>query len=110
MVLSGRQFRGFDQHMLYMFVAQFGKRCPQDLVCGTLLFSAKPTIADGLLNRPEARYVPDLQCPSERGDGSHSGNGSESLDPFSQQRIPLERTHQSVFRFPAPVDRLPAQP
>ena len=73
MVLPGSQFGGFDQDTLDMLVALFGKRRPQDLVCGTLLISAQSAIADGLLDRPKARYVPDLQRPGECGDGSHSG-------------------------------------
>src|SRR6476469_6263500 len=92
-----------------MLVALFGNRRAQDLVRGTLLVSAQSAIADRLLDRAEARYVPDLQRPGECGDGAHSGNRSESFDPFRQEWIPLERTHQSVFRLLAPYDRLPAQ-
>ena len=42
MILSGGQFRSFHQYTLDIFVALFGKRCSQGLVCGTLLFSAQP--------------------------------------------------------------------
>ena len=79
MVLSGGQLGGFDQYALDMLVALFRTRCAQDRVCGTLFFSAESAIADRLLNRPKARYVPG-------GDGSHTGNGSEELDPLRQQR------------------------
>jgi hypothetical protein len=65
-VLSGSKLRGFDQYMLNMLVALFGKGCPEDLVCGTLFLSAQPAIADRLLHRPEARYIPNLQRPGER--------------------------------------------
>ena len=109
-VLSGSQFRGFDQYVLDMFVSLFRKRGSQDRVGGTLFFSAEAAITDRLLDRPEARYVPDLERPGERGDGSDPGNGSEEFDPISQQWVPLQRTHQSVFRSLTPYDRLPAQP
>jgi len=45
MVLTGRQFRGFDQYTLDMFIALPGKRCSQDLVCGTLFFSTEHNVA-----------------------------------------------------------------
>src|ERR1700682_3481466 len=96
--------------MLDMFVALFGKRCPQDLVRRALFLSTQSAIADGLLHRPEARYIPNLQGPGECGDGSYSGNRPEAFEPLGQQWIPLQRTHQSVFRFLTPYDRLPAQP
>src|SRR5215472_8577393 len=82
MVLSGRQLCGFDQYVLNMFVALFRKRCPQNRVCGTLFFSAESAVADRLLDRPEARYVPHLERPGESGNGSDSGNGSEEFDPL----------------------------
>jgi len=78
-VLSGRQLRGFDQYVLDMFVALFGKRSAQNRVCGTLFFFAQSAIADRLLDRPEARYIPNLERPGERGDGSYPRNGSEEF-------------------------------
>ena len=63
MVLSGGQLRGFDQYVLDMFVSLFRKRGSQDRVGGTLFFSAEAAITDRLLDRPEARYIPDLERP-----------------------------------------------
>jgi hypothetical protein len=68
MVLSGRQLRGLHQYTLDIFVVLFGKWCPQDLVCGTLFFSAQPAVANSLFDRPEARYIPDLERPGKCGD------------------------------------------
>jgi hypothetical protein len=38
MILSGRQFRGFDQYMLYVFVALLESGVRR--LCGALFFSA----------------------------------------------------------------------
>src|SRR4051794_765927 len=92
-----------------MLVALSGNRGAQDLVRGTLFVSAQSAIADRLLDRAEARYVSDLQRPSQRCDRSYSGNRSESFDPFRQERIAFQRAHQGVFRLLASNDRLPAQ-
>src|SRR5262245_3043937 len=82
MLFSTLYRSGFDQYVLNMFVALFRKRCPQNRVCGTLFFSAESAVADRLLDRPEARYVPHLERPGESGNGSDSGNGSEEFDPL----------------------------
>ena len=55
-VLSGRQFRGFDQYTLDMFVALFGKRCSQDLVGGALFLTAEPAITPYIDGEIEKQY------------------------------------------------------
>jgi len=63
MVLFGRQFRGFHQYTLDMFVALFRKRSAYDLVGGALFVTAKPAITDGLFDRGEARKTPPSPRP-----------------------------------------------
>src|ERR1039457_7246809 len=109
MVLSGRQLRGFTQYSLDMFVALFGKWSPYYLVGGALFVTAKPAITDGLFDRGEARNLPHLQGPGQGGDRPHSGNRPESFDSVGQQGVPLQRTHQGVFRFLQPYDGIPAE-
>src|SRR5262249_32681791 len=56
-ILSRRQLRSFHQGSLNMFVPLLGQRCAHLLVRGTLFVSAQATVADRLLDRPEARYL-----------------------------------------------------
>jgi len=51
--LPGRQFRGFHQHVLNVFVALLGNGRAHHLIGGTLLRSAQSAIADGLFDGPK---------------------------------------------------------
>src|SRR5437879_12510439 len=107
MVLSGRQFRGFHQNPLDMLVAPFGKRCAHYLVGRTLLLSARSAIADGLLDRPEAGSISDLQCPCQGSDRTDSRNGPQPLEPVGQQEVSFQRVDQSIFNLPPTVRSSP---
>lgn len=51
-----------------MFVSLLGDRRAHHLVGRALFRRAQAAVADGLLDRPEAGEVADLQCPGQRGE------------------------------------------
>jgi hypothetical protein len=60
---SRSQFGGLHQRLLDMLVPLFGDRHSNELVRGASLRAAEPAIADGLLDRLEARDISDLKSP-----------------------------------------------
>src|SRR2546429_8512299 len=53
---------------------------------------------------------PIFQSPGQRGDRPYSRNRPELLDSLGQQRIPLQRTDQGIFRFLQSHDAVSAHP
>src|SRR5260370_10641594 len=109
MVLSRNQLRSFDQRSLDMLVALFRQWHAHRLVGRTPFISAEAAVADGLLDRAEARNIPDLQRPRQCRDRTHARNRSEPFDPIGQHWIALKRTDQGVVGFLTALDRRPAQ-
>src|SRR5260370_15072222 len=109
MVLSRNQLRSFDQRSLDMLVALFRQWHAHRLVGRTPFISAEAAVADGLLDRAEARNIPDLQRPRQCRDRTHARNRSEPFDPIGQHWIALKRTDQGVLGFLTALDRLPAE-
>src|SRR6266702_7066533 len=109
MALSRSQLCSFDQRSLDMLVALFRKRHTHRLVGRALFVTAEAAVADGLLDRAEARDIADLQSPRQCRDLTHSRNRSESFDPVGQHRVALKRADQGVFGLLTALDRLPAQ-
>jgi len=105
-VCLGEQLGGFHQHTLVVCCA-VGERCAHHLVRGALFVTNKARITDGLPDRPE-RVTSPISVPGQPVIGPTPGTVL-TVDPLSQQRIALQRTHQSVFRFLTPYDRIPAQ-
>ena len=77
-----------------MLVALLGDRCTHHLVGRSLFLSAQSAIADGLLDRTEARSIAHLEHPGQASDRAYSGDSSEPLQAITQQRILLQRAKQ----------------
>jgi len=108
-VHPGRRLRSFDQHVLDMFVALLGNGRTHHLVGRTLLGPAQSAVTDGLLDRPKARNITDLQAPCQRRNRTDPGNRSEALEPLGQQRVTLQGTHQRIVEPLCAYDVLAAQ-
>jgi hypothetical protein len=98
--LPRSQFCGFDQHALDMLVALLGKRHAHHLVGRTPLVSAQATVADSLLDRPEAREVADFQRPGQCSDRTYTRNR-----PQSRQSLRLAASILSFFFLAAAIAR-----
>ena len=96
MALSGCELRGLYQHMLDVFVALFGNGCPQHLVGRALLRSAQSAITDGLLDRPEARDIANLQSPRQRRDRTDAGYSPQAIQSLHKQRVTFQRADQGI--------------